>query len=357
MRQVLLRFPFDRPWDLGPLGEWPGFGFGLVLLVWSILGAAAFWPMWRRRKEWTGDEWSSVAIWIGIATAIVYAPKFGPKFAPEGLPVFGYGLMMLIGFGTGAWLAVWRAQKEGLEPEIIWDLAIWLFVPGIIGARVFHLVQYGNEIFAGKQGLQLIWAAINLPDGGLVLFGGLLAGAVAYFVFCYRRKVPPLMLGDIITPSIFLGIGFGRIGCLLNGCCYGDTCTLPWGLPFPHGSVPFRAMVERGFLAPDALMTPPLHPTQIYSAIDGFLIAALTLAYYPFRQRNGSVFGVALLIYPTTRFLVELVRGDEYGQFGTSLTISQWISLALIACGIVYNLVIWTLPAQPRRVRPAAQVA
>lgn len=357
MRQVLLRFPFDQPWDLGPLGHWPGFGFGIVLLAWVLFGAWSLRYLWRARGHWTGDDWSSIGLWIGIAAAIIFAPQFGPRFAPEGLPIYGYGLMLLISFGSGALLAIWRAQREGLNADLIWDLAAWLFIPGLVGARVFYLVQYGHQVFAGKQGAELLWAVVNLPDGGLVLFGGLLAGAVSYFTFCHLRQVPPLLLADIVTPSVFLGIGFGRIGCLLNGCCFGDVCHLPWGLSFPKDSVPYRVLVDRGFLAPDAPFTPPLHPTQIYSAIDGFLICAITLAYYPYRQRNGSVFGVALLIYPTTRFLIELLRGDEYGQFGTSLTISQWVSIGVILCGIVYNVVLWGLPAQGRPLRAATRTA
>ena len=138
----------------------------------------------------------------------------------------------------------------------------------------------------------------------------------------------------MITPSVFVGIGFGRIGCLLNGCCFGDYCPLPWGIEFPAGSGPFSALVYRGFLPPDALHTPPLHPTQIYSAVDGFLLAAVTLWYTPMRRIAGDVFCVGLILSSITRFMIEFIRGDEYGQWGTTFTISQWISAALFFLGV-----------------------
>ena len=99
-------------------------------------------------------------------------------------------------------------------------------------------------------------------------------------------------------------------------------------------SIPFKAQLQRGFLPDDAVGSLPIHPTQLYSVIDGVLLCWLTLAYYPIRARDGSVITLALLTYPITRFFIERLRGDEMGQFGTSLTIAQWISLAMLAGGI-----------------------
>lgn len=95
------------------------------------------------------------------------------------------------------------------------------------------------------------------------------------------------------------------------------------------------AQVDRGFLSADAVVSLPLHPTQLYSVIDGLLLCFLTAAYFRVRSSDGSVVTLALLSYPITRFLIERLRGDEMGQFGTSLTIAQWISLGMFACGIV----------------------
>ncbi|MEZ6058449.1 MAG: prolipoprotein diacylglyceryl transferase [Planctomycetaceae bacterium] len=137
-----------------------------------------------------------------------------------------------------------------------------------------------------------------------------------------------------MTPSIFIGIGFGRLGCLLYSCCYGDPTTLPWGIEFPHGSVAFDAYVQRGLVSPNAPLCIPLHPTQVYSSINGFILAAVTIAYFPYRRHPGQVFSLGMILYAITRFAIEIVRSDEEGQLGTPLTISQLLCLAMLAAGI-----------------------
>ncbi len=333
MRQVLFRIPWDGiPWGNG---HFPIFGFGLLLALWTLAGIGSVIAVYRAEGKWLWPDLTSTILWLAVAGGIVQAPQFGRQIAPEGLPIFGYGMMMLLGLLSAIKLAEYRARQAGYEPEMIWDLATSIFIPGIIGARVFYLVQHGEKVYAKAQGLPaVLLATVNLSEGGLVLYGGIIAGTIAYFVFCYQRKLPPLGIADIITPSVCVGVGFGRIGCLLNGCCFGDRCELPWGIVFPHDSVPFSALVQRGFLAPDALASPPLHPTQIYSAIDGFLTAGLALWYTRYRRVPGDVLGLALLVSSATRFLIEFLRGDEYGQWGTSLTIAQWISMGLFAVGL-----------------------
>ena len=378
MRQILFHIPLEHPWNFGPLGDVRMFGFGALLLAWTLLGA--YWVVDRLRLRSrtfdVSDAWT-IAWWLGIATAILMAPHLGaylrnseaeaftkllqnPKLSPDvaaylrergathfrdGLPVFGYGFMLFLGMSSALALATWRAGRERVSTEFIWDLAFVLFVGGIAGGRLFYLVQKRDEVFANVQDVgSLLNAVFNLSQGGLVLYGALLAGAATFFTFCHIRRVSPLGPLDIITPSIFVGIGFGRIGCFLNGCCYGDECSLPWAVPFPRGSATFEALVWKKLVAADALWTPPLHPTQLYSALDGFLIAALTFWYFSHRRRNGECFAVALMIYPVTRFVIEILRNDEGGQLGTSLTISQWLSIGVFIANLGF---LWWLSRQP----------
>ncbi|MBC8113548.1 MAG: prolipoprotein diacylglyceryl transferase [Candidatus Saccharimonas sp.] len=355
MRQVLFQIPLDRPWSIGPFGQVPGFGFGIVLLAWVLFGA---WMMFERRKEserkFDADDIWSLARWlIGAAVIAFGAPMLGaylrangsPHFR-DGLPMFGYGFMLTLGLASALWLAMWRAEREGVPTDLIWDLAFCLFLGGIAGGRLFYLVQKRDEVFANvNDQWSLLNAVFNLSQGGLVLYGALLAGAATFFTFCHFRRVSPLGLVDIITPSIFVGIGFGRIGCFLNGCCYGDECSLPWAVQFPRGSATFEALVFKKLIPSDASWTPPLHPTQLYSALDGFLIAALTFWYFRHRRRNGECFAVALMIYPVTRFVIEILRNDEGGQLGTSLTISQWVSIGLLLVNLGYMVWLSQRPA------------
>ena len=148
-------------------------------------------------------------------------------------------------------------------------------------------------------------------------------------------------------PSFFIGLAFGRFGCFLNGCCYGDHCTLPWAVTFPHGSVPFAALVARGFLSPDAAASLPLHPTQLYSVMNAFVLAFLTAMCFRHRRCDGAVLALALIVYPFTRIVIETLRGDEMGQFGTGLTISQLLSCGVMAVGI--GLGAWCWAFAPKR--------
>ncbi len=338
MRPVLLRIPLDGTLDLGPLGKLPVFGFGLLLGVWFAVGLFVWFR--SRRSEQPLFVPGDILTYGLIGTAIVVAPRF-----INSIPIFGYGMMMCLGFVSATMLANRRATKAGFAPETIWDLTFWFLVSGVGGARVFYLLQHGGNVFARCQTAgDYLWAAINLSDGGLVFYGGLIASSAAYVWFCYSRKLLAWKLGDILIPSIFLGVAFGRVGCFLYGCCYGDRCDLPWAVEFPklleandqtHLGIVFSSQLNRGFITEDATATLRIHPTQLYSAIDGLLLCLLTLAYYPVRGRDGSVIALGLLTYPITRFLIERLRGDEMGQFGTSLTIAQWISMAMFAGGII----------------------
>jgi len=283
--------------------------------------------------------------------------------AGTNVPIFGFGAMLFLGFVAGAWTAGRRAASIGYQPEMIWDIGIWLFIAGVVGCRIFYCIQYGSRLFYNEVGghavlkslPEMLLAAVNLPDGGLVYYGGIPTGLLAALWICRKRNLNLLVLGDVIIPSLFLGMAFGRIGCFLNGCCYGDRCDLPWAVQFPMGSVPDMALVLRGFVGADQDLTVRLHPTQLYSSLDGLFLFLLTHAYFPFRPRNGAVIALGALTYPLTRFAIESLRGDELGQFSTSLTISQWISILTFAIGVVFTIWLSRRPklSPPMRVSPA----
>jgi phosphatidylglycerol:prolipoprotein diacylglycerol transferase len=251
-----------------------------------------------------------------------------------------------------------------------------------------------------------LWKILQFTEGGLVVFGGLIGALIAVGVFAHLRKLPWLPLGDLIVPSFLVGQSIGRIGCLLNGCCFGGVCdsNLP-SVYFPHGSPPYAHQLMDGellgmklspqpdnrswkidkvaagslaakmgwqpgslvsdlhvgqvtairrdpklpptlgvdlkvdglqyFLGPRELpaISLPTVPAQVYSAIDAGLLALVLWWLFPLVHRDGIIFGLGLTLHGISRFLLEIVRSDEGGQFGTSLTISQWISLGMILVG------------------------
>ncbi len=338
MRQTLFEIKFNSEISLGPLGDIPVFGLGLLLALWAIFGSVLLVLHYRKHGKLL-PPLNEFALWAAVAMAIYYAPI---QQKLQGIPIFGYGFMLFLGFLVATAFASWRANKEGFPENIVWDLTFWLFVFGIGGARLWYVTQYSDRYFGpGKNP----WNLINLPDGGLVFYGGLLGGVVSTVVFCRIKKISLLKMGDIAISSIFIGMMFGRLGCFLNGCCWGDACELPWAVSFPPGSVPFNAEVARGLIEENATGTRWLHPTQIYSSLNALMLAILTAAYYPYRHRDGAVLAVGWLTYPIARFTIELLRNDELGQLGTPFTPAQLFSFVLFATGLIF---VWYLSRRPR---------
>lgn len=257
-----------------------------------------------------------------------------------GIRVFGYGLMLFLAFLASMALAGRCARRAGLDPEIIYDMALTVFLGGLVGARLFYVVQYWGTRVKTIADVFRIW------EGGIVLYGSIIGGTFAFFVYRLLRPFPLRTGLDVVAPALALGIAVGRVGCFLNGCCFGDTCGLPWAVSFPEPSPPWFAHVDSGLLSPNATWSLPVHPTQLYSTIDGLVLVGLLLAYFPLRRRDGEVMGLLMVTYPITRFLIEHLRGDEGAVFA-GMTISQAISVALFAMGLVYW---WWLSTQPRGV-------
>lgn len=255
-----------------------------------------------------------------------------------GVPIFGYGAMLFLAFLGSTNLAAWRARREKLDPELLYDLALWVFIGGLVGARLFYVVQYWGDRIRSVGDIFRIW------EGGIVLYGSIMGGTAAFFLYRLLRPFPLRPLLDVVAPSLALGIALGRLGCFLNGCCYGDLCDLPVGVAFPRDSPPWKAQVVLGLLPPSALRSLPVHPTQLYSAFDGLLLVALLSAYYPLRRRDGEVMALLMVTYPISRFLIEYLRNDE-GVFFGGMTISQNISVLLFFFGVLFWRYLRTLPA------------
>lgn len=339
MRQTLFYITLNSPFGWNPQGtaDRPILHIGLGIVLLALLAAIAGYSYWVSRRSETAQKnflrdlgWNAAQT-VGLG-ALVYLLSPMRIF-----PVYGYGMMLLVGFVAAASWAGRRAVKVGIPRETVWDVAMLILVAGIVGARSFYLLQYGDRVYRNVTNVQqALMATVNLSEGGLVLYGGVILGAISYFVFCAIRRIHPLQLADVITPSIFMGIGFGRIGCLFNGCCYGDRCDLPWAIEFPAGSVPYTALLQMGFITPDAASSLPLHPSQIYSSLGGFLLAFVTATVFAYRRKAGEVLAVGAIFYPINRFLIEFVRGDEFTQMSTGLTISQLVSLGVFAAGTAY---------------------
>lgn len=168
-----------------------------------------------------------------------------PPWSDDGVPVYGFGLILFLTFMASTWVAGKRAEKEGIPKQFIQDLAVWLFAGGIIGARIVYMVQYRIPFWPP-------WSFFKIWEGGLVFygsaFGGLAAFALFYRVSMRKQGVGFLQMLDIIAPAIALGLCLGRVGCLLNGCCYGHVaCADCPAIHFPLSAPPRFTLVNAGY--------------------------------------------------------------------------------------------------------------
>lgn len=335
MRKVLLRFVFDQVWDFRSAGNELLVGAGWLILFWLVAVACAFGVLFLRSRN-LKESASSAGFWLIVPAVLTVLAVLKPEIDPvrSGIPLFGYGLMMFLGFSSAAWLAARRITTIGYPSEVIWDMMMWALLPGLIGARLTYLIQYWDRVFAGRRGLEKLIATVALWDGGIVFYGGVFGGIAGILVYCSRRGISAIRVFDVLVPSLFVGEGFGRIGCFLYGCCYGRECSLPWAVRFPPDSLTFEKLVERGVVAADAEATIPLHPTQLYSSFMAFVLAGILAWYYRRRPFDGSVLALGWILYPINRFVLESLRDDEPGRLGLSLTFSQQTSIGLLLTGI-----------------------
>ena len=152
------------------------------------------------------------------------------------MPVYGYGVMLVVGLICGMYLAQALARRSKLDPEIFANAAILGLVTGIMGARLSHVLenlrQYTNPELSFTTNFI---NAINIREGGLTYYGGFLLATPCLILYGWMKKVPIRVGMDVIAPCLMIGLAFGRIGCFLNGCCYGAECNVAWAVHFPYG--------------------------------------------------------------------------------------------------------------------------
>lgn len=225
--------------------------------------------------------------------------------------VHGYGLMIAIGVLAALFIAEARAKKRDMNADVLYPLTLVCVVFGFASAKVlFCIVEWRQFI---KNPLQL------LTGNGFVVYGGIIGGVLAAFLYCRLKKLNFWDYFDIVLPSVAVAQGFGRIGCFLAGCCYGRETDSFLGIAFTHSDY--------------ALNGVKLLPTQLFSAAGMFLIAGFLFWYAKKERKKGQVGALYLVLYSIGRFIIEFFRDDYRGAVGF-LSTSQFISLFILATGV-----------------------
>ena len=235
--------------------------------------------------------------------------KIGP------FTVYGYGLMIAIGVVAAFWVAMYREKKYKVGDDHVFYAGIWCLVMGWVFAKVLYLITELPDILKDPS---QFWAA--LKGNGFVVYGGLIGGILTGWVYAKVKKLPFLKYFDLVMPSIALAQGFGRLGCLMAGCCYGRVTDSAFHIVFP----------ESCRFAPGGV---PLIPTQLISSAANFLNFFLLILLAKRTKAPGQVGGLYLIFYSVGRFLIEFLRDDPRGAVGV-LSTSQCIAIFTFLAGI-----------------------
>jgi phosphatidylglycerol:prolipoprotein diacylglycerol transferase len=310
------------------------------------------------------------------------------------LTVKSYGLMMVIGFLACVSLISRLSRDFTANPQHITNAALYALVGGVIGARVFFVLHYFDKFRSNPLEVFAIW------QGGLELAGGIFTAIIIILLYIWYNKLPARCYLDVLAIGLMLALVFGRIGCFLNGCCYGKPTELPWAVRFPYNSIAYISQInpdlERNRPEPQLILPKeeyldylgtngkwypkryedltvkqkievtegkyrclPVHPTQLYSSgMAAFWCLMLYLFWRRakkaelsgntgrFLTKPGLTFALMFIVYGTTRFFMEYLRDDNPFEFD-GLTISQNICIIMVLMGLILMVIFNKMKVQP----------
>jgi len=307
------------------------------------------------------------------------------------LTVKSYGMMIVIGFLVAVYIAR-RLSRKTINPELLTNAAIYSLIAGIIGARLFYVIHYFDQFKGNLPAILAIW------KGGLELLGGVILAIIVVIVYLAKQKQPIRKYLDIIAIGMLIALAFGRIGCFLNGCCFGKPTNLPFAVRFPYNSDAYRSQVfpdskrdrsepqlqlpedffdyyqtngrtfyglkayeqltdnqKQLLQAENKLRSLPVHPTQLYSSAAALVMALLLYAFWNRAQKtngncrkfltaDGNTFAMMFILYAPVRFAIEFIRNDNPFEHSWWIiykggTISQNISIYMLLLGVVLMII------------------
>ncbi len=306
------------------------------------------------------------------------------------LTIKGYGLMLVIGFLLAVHVIRRLSKNITPDPQMITNASLYSLVAGVIGARVFYVLHHPESFKDNPLSVFYVW------QGGLELLGGVIAALTVIILYIRYHKLPARQYLDILAIGLMLALCFGRMGCFLNGCCFGKPADVPWAVRFPYGSFAYTSQVEpdparnrdaphmkipddyfdSGALKPYDELTPkqkemvttgpyrcmPIHPAQIYSSFDALIIAGILYMFWRRAQnaqkaknflkpltKPGGTFALMFILYGILRFFEEFLRDDNPFEYAWWMiykggTISQNLSIYMLVLGLIMMFIFQKFP-------------
>lgn len=237
--------------------------------------------------------------------------------------IHSYGLLLAVGFLLAIQIFVHRGKRRGIPEDSLHTVSLVILILAIVGGRglfvLTHWSEYANDL----------WGIFRLWEGGLMLYGGYILAIAGSIAYVRRAGLPLWKMADAAAPAMALGIGIGRLGCFLNGCCFGLPTTLPWGVKFPSGS--YASYTFPGM---------PVHPAQLYLAIAGILLFFVLLRMDRAPRFDGWLFWTAVAVDAVLRFGIDFTRYYDQTSFlgkvgDLSFNINQILSVFLFVTSLV----------------------
>jgi phosphatidylglycerol:prolipoprotein diacylglycerol transferase len=242
------------------------------------------------------------------------------------LKIHTYGFLLAMAFLTGLWAIARAGKREGIHPNLIYDLGLYLALSALAGAK---LLLFFTDLPYYLDNPREIFSLSSFRAGG-VFYGGFLAAVAVAIWFSRKHQISFMKLSDLFAPGIALGLAIGRLGCFSSGCCYGHPTNVPWAVTFTN---PYSQQIV------GVPLNIPLHPVQLYESTTSFLIFLLLWQHLKKRKFTGQTFVLFLSLYSVARFILEFFRGDEDRGIWLNgmLSTSQIISLGLfLLAGILF---------------------
>lgn len=299
----------------------------------------------------------------------MFQEVFRIPIGEHGIPIYGFGLMLVIGFILLSQLAKYLAKRCGIDGELFINAALIGLFTGVLGARISHVLENLGDFTRGDRGFFGNLAEVfNFQSGGLTYYGGFLLAFPTLVLYGLWKKIPIRLGMDIVAPCLMIGLGVGRIGCLLNGCCYGAQCPSDafYSIRFPYYSNAYldeyhnktlepanmpgpKLLSDKGYpISPSEakrkmedvskLKSNALHPAQVYSTITALLLSGLCLAFFTIRKTPGMVFAMMMVLEGITRYILELLRSEPavWGKMSLSMVLGILLVIGGLLLGAIF---------------------
>lgn len=252
-------------------------------------------------------------------------------FSIGSLEIRWYGVMIVIAVISAIGISLLEARRKGVPQDAIWDIGLWAVIGGIIGARLLHIIDKWDYYYSHPEQF--------LNFAGLAVWGAVLGAGVALLIYCLVKRLSFWLLGDIAAPGAMMAQAIGRVGCIINGCCYGNTCELPIAVLYqnPHSYAPQGV---------------PIYPTQEFHLIWNLLGFAVLWLIRKRVRPDGTLFLIWLIFFAAGDYAIRFFRGDT-SPFLFNLPEAQVVDIAVAGAALVMLII---KVVQYKKTRPAPEM-